>query len=78
MIQGGSIFDNSFLVPRSKLAFGFMDAIFDKADLVDLLKQSMQKAFIGAIESKNGAGLTDLLQLVKWMVLYSHLTALAS
>jgi hypothetical protein len=41
MVQGGSIFDSSYLVPRSKLAFGFMDAIFDKADLVDLLRQSL-------------------------------------
>jgi hypothetical protein len=41
MVQGGSVFDSSYLVPNSKIAFGFMDAIFDKSDLVDLLRQSL-------------------------------------
>ena len=61
MVQGGSVFDSSYLVSNSKIAFGFMDAIFDKSDLVDLLRQSLQKAFIITIESKNGTGSLDLL-----------------
>lgn len=54
MVQGGSAFDHSFLVPRSKLAFNFLEAIFQKDELVDLLRQSIKKQIAVAIETSNG------------------------
>ena len=78
MVQGGSIFDSSYLVPKSKVSLGFFTALFDKPDVVDLIRQSLQKALTVAFESKNKTGLPDLLQLLKWLAAYSPQTETAS
>ena len=71
MVQGGSVFDSSYLVPKSKIAFSFLEAILQKDDLIDLIRQSIKKLITVAVETANGDCLSEVLNLNLWFARYS-------
>jgi len=71
LVQGGNVFQSSTLVPRSQIAFGFLESILSSPELIDLLRQSIKKGIVAAGECRNGDGLSDVLQLMAWLAAYS-------
>ena len=51
MMQGGTVFDPSFLVPCSQQALTFIDMIFDKQKVLILLEKSMDKTLTHSLET---------------------------
>ena len=50
----------------------------EKADLIDLFRQSLRKIFVFVIETKNLDYLDDALTLTKWLACYSQITLTAA
>jgi hypothetical protein len=76
MVQGGPVFESSYLVKGSKFVMPFLDAIMDNQELLALYKQSIIKTFTFAIETQDEAQLLDeVLLFLHWMALYSQASA---
>lgn len=67
MVQGGVIFDSSSIVLGSKIAYPFLEAIMEKAELIELFRQSLRKLFFFIIETKDTNNLADTLTFTKWL-----------
>lgn len=78
MVQGGTVFDPSFLVPRSRIAHSFLEAIFAKDDLNDLLRQSVKKMITIAIDTQSPEKLPEVLGLTLFMACFSKSTEAAA
>ena len=51
MMQGGTVFDPSYLVPCSQQALPFTDMIFDDPEVLVLLEKSIDKTFTHSLET---------------------------